>query len=138
MSQRTIGKLASAAGVNVETVRYYQRRGLLECPAADHGYRKYSDGDLERLRSIRRAKELGFTLEEIRDLLALAEGRRGGRSEVKALALERAAQVRAKIDNLLRVEGSLKELIVACSGHGPTRGCPIIEALNGPDGNSEG
>jgi Hg(II)-responsive transcriptional regulator len=134
MVERTIGKLASAAGVNVETVRYYQRRGLLECPRANNGFRKYSDQDVERLRSIRRAKELGFTLEEIRDLLNLAEEKHGGRSEVRALAEARARTVRAKIDDLLRVEEALKKLTAACSGRGPVKGCPIIEALNGPDG----
>jgi Hg(II)-responsive transcriptional regulator len=137
MVERTIGKLASAAGVNVETVRYYQRRGLIDCPSADNGFRKYSDRDVERLRSIRRAKELGFTLEEIRDLLSLAEGKHGGRSEVKALAEARAATVRAKINDLLRVEEALKKLTAACSGRGPAKGCPIIEALNVPDGTEE-
>lgn len=131
MAQRTIGKLAKDAGVNVETVRYYQRRGLLDCPTASGGFRKYSDQDVERLRSIRRAKSLGFTLEEIRDLLSLAEGNRGARSDVRALAVERAAAVRAKIDDLLRVEETLKKLIDKCSGRGPVAGCPIVEALNG-------
>lgn len=138
MAQRTIGKLADEAGVNVETVRYYQRRGLLTCPTASGGFRKYSDQDVARLRSIRRAKSLGFTLEEIRDLLSLAEGKREARKEVKALAVERAAAVRAKIDDLLRVEETLKNLIAKCSGRGPVAGCPIVEALNGEAGTCGG
>lgn len=128
--RRTIGKLAEAAGVNVETIRYYERRGLIDRPASAGGFREYPDGHVERLRFIRRAKDLGFTLEEIRQLLALSEGECGDRREVKALATERAAAVRARIDDLLRVEQSLKKLITTCSGKGPVRGCPIIDALN--------
>jgi DNA-binding transcriptional MerR regulator len=133
MSHLTIGRLAGAAGVNVETVRYYQRRGLLDCPAADDGFRKYSYRDLERLRSIRRAKGLGFTLHEIGDLLGLAEGKPGGRREARALAEARAAAVRAKINDLLRVEEALKKLIATCSGRGAVKGCPILEALIDPE-----
>lgn len=132
MSQRTIGQLASAAGVNVETVRYYQRRGLLDCPAPDDGFRKYTDRDLEKLLSIRRAKGLGFTLDEIGDLLSLSEGKSGGRREARALAEARAAAVRAKIDDLLRVEEALNALIATCSGEGAATGCPILEALTNP------
>lgn len=137
MGRRTIGKLAEAAGVNVETVRYYERRGLIDRPPSEGSFREYPERDVDRLRFIRRAKRLGFTLEEIRGLLALANGERGGHCEVKVLAAERAALVRTKIDELLRVEQSLKKLITACSGQGPVRGCPIIESLNGADDCAE-
>ncbi|WP_043316164.1 Hg(II)-responsive transcriptional regulator [Microbulbifer sp. HZ11] len=123
----TIGRLARAAGVHVETVRYYERRGLIEQPAKPaQGHRAYSRATLERLLFIKRAQELGFTLQEIAGLLAL-----GGRqcAEVQAMAAEKLAAVEAKIADLQRLQAVLDRLVRSCKAnrsHGP---CPIVETL---------
>ena len=129
MNALTIGRLAKEAGVNIDTIRYYERSGLLPVPERrPSGYREYAKADVRRLRFILRAKDLGFTLAEIGELLALSAGRdvRG----VKRSAEERLAQVEHKIEELRRVRRGLKTLIEACPGHGDLESCPIIAALN--------
>lgn len=129
MHSMTIGKLAERAGVNIDTIRYYERHGLLPSPPRrPSGYRQYAAADVGRLRFIRRAKELGFTLAEIAELLSLSAGRdvRG----VKRRAEQRLAQVERKIRELQRVRRGLKSLIAACPGHGALERCPIVAALS--------
>ncbi|SRR5690606_11923395 len=131
MRTMTIGKLAERAGVNIDTVRYYERHGLLPpAPRRASGYREYGEADIGRLRFIRRAKELGFTLAEIADLLSLSADRGGSVQEVKRKAEERLRQVESKIAELQRVKRGLKRLIDACPGRGELDGCPIVAALS--------
>src|SRR5690606_6813754 len=114
-----IGQLARQAGVPIDTVRYYERRGLLAPPARQpSGYRRYQADDLRRLRFIRRSKALGFTLEEIRELLRLSETRDADRSKVRALAEGRLADVEQRLRELAAVRDVLADLVSACSGHG--------------------
>lgn len=125
----TIAKLARAAGVGVETVRYYQRRGLMPVPGAgsDAAYRHYELEHVTRLRFIRRAQAAGFTLEEIRELLAL--DRTQDRPRVRAMAVERLAALDRRIAELEDARGALRRLAKTCGGsdNGP---CPIIEAFD--------
>ena len=127
-SAMTIARLGAAAGVGVETVRYYQRRGLLPVPASLGAVRRYDENDLKRLRFIRRAQNAGFTLEEISELLAL--DRTGDRARVRALAGERLAALDARIAELEGARSALERLRATCASG--TRGpCPILEAFDG-------
>lgn len=130
MQTMTIGRLAKQAGVNIDTIRYYERHGLL--PAARRrpsGYREYRGSDVERLRFIRRAKELGFTLNEIGELLSLSGERTADMRGVKHKAEQRLEQVEQKLAELQRIRRGLKQLIAACPGHGKLDRCPIVAAL---------
>jgi len=125
----TIGRLARRAGVGIDTVRFYERARLLPKPGRTaSGYRTYGEGDVERLRFIRRAKALGFTLDEIGELLALSAGK-GGRGPVKALAERRLHDLERKIAELSVMRDTLARYARHCSGHGAVEGCPIIEAV---------
>jgi MerR family mercuric resistance operon transcriptional regulator len=123
----TIGGLAKAAGVGVETVRYYQRRGLLPEPARPPGeVRRYSDADLKRLKFIRSAQAAGFTLTEIGELIALDES--DDRSRVRALAEARVAALDVKIEEMRAARNALAGLAIVCASKrgGP---CPILRAF---------
>ena len=129
MAAMTIGRLAKQAGVNIDTIRYYERNGLIPEPARrPSGYREYGSTDVARLRFILRAKDLGFTLAEIGELLSLSADR--DVKGVKRRAEERLGQVEHKIKELQRVRRGLKTLIEACPGHGDLERCPIIAALS--------
>lgn len=121
-----IGDLARAGGVNVETIRYYQRRGLLTEPPRMQGPRRYSHDDLDRLRSIRAAQTAGFTLDEIATLLALDSA---DRSAAQTLAQSRIDALDAKIATLQTMRSALLRLAEACAA-GETGPCPIITAFN--------
>lgn len=125
-SGMTIGRLAEAAEVGVETIRYYQRRRLLPIPSAA-GVRRYPPVVLRRVRFIRRSQALGFSLEEIRELLRLEEG--GSRKEIRRIADVRLASVRDKLVALQRMEHVLAHLVAECESSGPHTPCPIIGAL---------
>jgi Hg(II)-responsive transcriptional regulator len=130
MKALTIGQLAQQAQVNVETVRYYERRGLLPAPPRrESGYRQYSAQDVAYLQFIRRAKTLGFSLTEIADLLALRVDPETTCADVRARAERKLADVDAKIRDLKRIKGALTQLVADCSGQGPMSDCPILEAL---------
>jgi len=130
MERMSIGRLAKTAEIGVETIRFYEREGLLPEPERTaSGYRQYPADTVARLGFIRRAKRLGFSLGEIRELLGLAEAR-GDRGRVKALAEHKLAEIEQRIEELRRMRGALAELTRQCSGHGPVAGCPIIEALH--------
>lgn len=130
----TIGAVARRASVGIDTVRYYERRGLLPEPQRrESGYRDYASDTVERLRFIRRAKELGFTLAEIRELLALSGDRERGVKGVKQRAEARLAEIETRIGELERVRDGLRQLIAACPGHGPLDSCPILRALGGEE-----
>jgi MerR family mercuric resistance operon transcriptional regulator len=130
-SALTIARAAEAAAVGVETVRYYERRGLVPQPDRVSGaYRHYSRRHVDRIRFIKRAQELGFSLAEIESLLALEDGTQ--RSEVRRIAETRLAEIRARLADLQRMESALAHLLERCR-HGGTARCPIIEALASHD-----
>ena len=124
----TIARLGAAAGVGVETVRYYQRRGLLAVPPSAGAVRRYDAGDVRRLRFIRRAQAAGFTLDEIGELLAL--DRTGDRVRVRAMATERLAALDARIAELEQSRAALERLRASCAS-GRKGPCPILEAFDG-------
>lgn len=127
-----IGALARRAGVRIDTVRYYERSGLLAPKTRlQSGYRRYSEAELARLRFIRRAQTLGFSLKEIRDLLTLSKDRDVAR--VKRAAQTKLADVEQRIAALQRVREGLATLIAACPGHGEPADCPILRALGGEE-----
>ena len=124
----TIGRPAESAEVNVETVRYYQRRGLMREPVRPMGsVRRYSNDDVKRIRFIKRAQQLGFTLEEITNLLTLEDGR--SCRETEKLAEQKLALVEARIADLKRLRKTLKELIGRCEAGRGRVACPIIDTL---------
>lgn len=126
-----IGELARDARVNVQTVRYYERRGLLVDPrGTPEGYRDYDGVTLARLLFIRRAQELGFTLAEIAELLALRLDPHTTADAVKRRASEKIEEIDARIHDLERIRGALDHLAGSCRGdHGPAGECPLLEAL---------
>lgn len=125
----SIGQLANAADTRVETIRYYERRGLMpEPPRANSGYRRYPRDAEQRLRFIRRAKRLGFTLKEIMALLRLQAG--GERADIKAIAEDKLDEIETRLADLERMRVTLHDVTRRCSGRGPVTGCPIIETLN--------
>jgi MerR family copper efflux transcriptional regulator len=129
MRRLTIGKLASAAEVGVDTVRFYERAGLLKRPQrTPSGYRLYAEADAARLRFIRRAKTLGFSLDEIAELLRLNDGG-GRRGAVRAVAERRLKEIEQKLAELGRMRDTLRGLVHECHGDGALAGCPIIEAV---------
>jgi MerR family copper efflux transcriptional regulator len=124
-----IGQLAKRSGVPIDTVRHYERIGLLK-PAVRlaSGYRRYGEAEQKRLRFIRRGKALGFTLDEIQELLSLSASRNV--AQVRQAASARLEDVERRIAELARVRDSLRELIAACPGHGRAENCPILNALS--------
>jgi MerR family copper efflux transcriptional regulator len=127
-----IGQLAKRGDVGIDTVRYYERHGLLTPRSRlASGYRRYGSMELARLRFIRRAQALGFTLKEIKQLLALSAQRDVGR--VKRSAQTKLMDVEARIAALERVRDGLATLIAACPGHGRAADCPILRALSGEE-----
>ncbi|MBC6941246.1 MAG: heavy metal-responsive transcriptional regulator [Xanthomonadales bacterium] len=134
MSAYTIGKVAREAGVAIDTVRYYERRALLPPPARRlSGYREYAAEDVRRLRFIRRAKALGFALEDIRALLDLSADHERGVRGLHARAQARLADVEARITQLQKMRRGLRRLVDACPGSGTLDHCPILAALDGKD-----
>ncbi len=127
-----IGGLAKRAGVRIDTVRYYERNGLLAPKARlASGYRQYGATELSRLRFIRKAQALGFTLKEIRDLLSLS--RRRDVAQVRRTAQEKLADIEQRLAALERVRSGLLNMISACPGNGPASECPILRALGGEE-----
>ena len=126
----TIGKVATAAVVNVETIRFYQRRGLLaEPPKAPGGFRYYDEATIARVRFVKRAQALGFSLEEVKDLLALERSNACGPSH--NAALRKLKLVEDRIADLYGIRATLKKLILQCESDRATVSCPIIESLVG-------
>lgn len=126
----SIGALAKAAGVGVETIRFYQQRRLLRQPARPYGgIRRYDESDLARLRFIRSAQRMGFSLDEIGSLLALEDGAQC--REAAELANVHLAEVRARLADLARIEAALMQLTVACQRRRGRVTCPLIATLHG-------
>ena len=125
-----IGKVAAAAGVNIQTLRYYERRGLLPEPArSNSGYRAYDPDTVRLVRFIKRAQELGFTLREVEDLIELRQSPRRG-AEVRALAAAKVSDIEHRIQQLRAMRSALGGLVEACDCEGGAPTCPIIEALD--------
>ncbi|MBI2337161.1 MAG: heavy metal-responsive transcriptional regulator [Deltaproteobacteria bacterium] len=126
----TIGKVASMTGVGVETLRFYEREGLIpEPPRRNSGYREYPPATVDRVRFIKQAKDLGFTLAEIKELLSLSVGPTTTCADVKRKAQEKIKEVDAKIADLKRIRQALNQLTNQCRGKGPVSECPILENL---------
>ena len=128
MNSIGIGTLAKRAGVSIDTVRYYEKSGLLapESRLAS-GYRRYSDEQVSRLRFIRKAQELGFTLKDIRELLGISKQK--DVAKVKRAAEKKLADVEARLVALTRMRDGLASLVATCPGHGRAADCPILKAL---------
>lgn len=128
----TIGTLARRVDVAVDTIRYYEREGLLPDPRRRaSGYREYDEQAVERVRFIRRAKDLGFTLDEIRELLSLESDREKGVEGVRRRAKERMAELERRIAQMTEMRNDLARLIDACPGSGDPECCPILSSLHG-------
>lgn len=123
----TIGRLAKSAGVGVETIRYYQQRGLLPVPESFGAYRHYPVSLGSRIRFIKRAQELGFSLEEISELLSLEDG--VDRASIRRITLQRLAEIQTRLTDLNRMKKALSKLIHECEHTGIERPCPIISTL---------
>lgn len=132
MENLTIGKLAKQADVGIETLRYYERRGLIEPQRrTDAGYRLYGNDAGQRLQFIRRAQTLGFSLDEVAELLSLSRRPSASAGEVKQLARDKISDIEARIRDLERMKAALAALEHQCPGHaGTTADCPILAALN--------
>jgi MerR family mercuric resistance operon transcriptional regulator len=150
MATLTIGQLARSAGVGVETVRFYEREGLLtEPPRKGSGYRPYPDHVALRLRFIRHAKDLGFSLREIKELLALRFGPTTTCAEVRQRTEAKIADIESRIATLRRMKIALRAIAEGCPGEGAIEDCPILAALErdelavdgghaGPDSKASG
>lgn len=127
----TIGQLARAAGVGVETLRFYERQGLVPEPerSPSSGYRRYSPQTVRRVRFIRHAKELGFTLKEIQELLELRVDPGSTCADVRRRAEDKLAGIERRLARLERMRSALRSLSERCRGHGPVDECPILEEL---------
>lgn len=138
MQALTIGQVAHQSGVGIETVRFYEREGLInEPPRSTTGYRQYPAETVSCVRFIRRAKALGFSLKEVRELLALRVHRDGNSAEVKARAEAKIADIEAKIRGLQRMKETLVVITAACDGCAPVSVCPILDALEANANESE-
>lgn len=135
MTGYTIGEAAQAAGVNIETLRYYERRGLVPEPPRSHAnYRLYPHESVRLVRFVKRAQELGFTLNEIRELLAFRDSGEGAScAEVRQQARLKLRNIDAKIRSLQTMRQALSDLVQQCSGSGPITACPILEAFEPED-----
>jgi len=136
MSATTIGNVARAAGVGVETIRFYERRGLIEQPPkpANGGFRAYPKETVQRIRFIRQAQELGFSLREIAELLSLRADPATDCGDVRDHARAKLCEVNRKIARLEKFRAALEGLVAACPGRGALRRCSIMEALEGTEG----
>lgn len=132
MKSLTIGNLAKASGVGIETVRFYERKGLLPKPARrDSGYREYRDDDAKRIQFIRRSQELGFTLKEIQQLLELTSDPKTKCADLRRTTESKLDEVRAKIQDLQRMKRSLEKLMRACEqGKSAVRGCRMFDCFD--------
>lgn len=131
-----IGHVARTTGLSVEAIRYYERLGLIdEAERTASGYRQFDPGVVRRLRFIQRAQALGFSLEEIRELLELRLSPAAPAAEVRMKADAKLSEIEAKLSDLWRMRRALKDLARSCCGDGPTSDCPILDALEHPEAN---
>lgn len=129
-SRPTIGVLSKRTGCNIETIRYYERIGLLPAPPRTQGgHRLYGEAHFERLTFVRRSRELGFTLDDVRGLLRLVDGGHYTCAEVRDVTLQHLGEIRSKVADLRRLERVLKEMAAQCTGDDVPE-CPVIDALS--------
>lgn len=134
----TIGQLAREAGVGVETIRFYEREGLLAEPdRLPSGYRQYPPDAVERVKFLRRAQWLGFSLRDAKELLALRDDPGADRADVRGRAAGKLADLDTRIAELQAIRAELGRLVAACRGRGPAAGCPIITAIGDETGRRE-
>jgi len=139
MSTISIGQVARQAGVGVETIRFYEREGLLEEPARGvSGYRQYTEQVVNRIHFIKRAQRLGFSLKEITDLLLLRVDAETSCEEVKQRTEAKIAEVERKVVELQRMRQALLQVASLCTGQGPTSRCPMLDALDQQDSQDPG
>jgi Hg(II)-responsive transcriptional regulator len=130
----TIGKLSKQANVSIDSIRFYERSGLLAAPTRTaSNYRQYPVDAVKRLRFIKRAQNLGFTLAEISDLMELSQQQSASKADVKKRTAEKILDIQSRIQDLNRMLKSLKTLNDHCDGHGPIMECPILNALTGDE-----
>ena len=130
MATPTIGRAAKAAGVRIATIRFYERRGLIAQPRKpENGYRTYSPETVDRIRFIRQAQEIGFSLAEIEELLSLRADPNADCADVRGRAIEKRAEVQTKLDRLSQMREALDDLIASCPGGGDVKACTILDAM---------
>lgn len=131
MSTMTIGQVVQKTGTGMETIRFYERKGLIRKPARRaNGYRQYTDEHITQLLFIKQAKVLGFSLNEISELLSIRSGTTTECNYVKRIAAEKLDDIEARIKMLQRMRRTLKKLVNECPGQGPIEVCPILDALD--------
>ena len=131
MESLSIGQVARRAGVGIDTIRFYERQGVLKKPLRrDSGYRQYSEEVVKRIRFIQRAKLLGFSLKEITDLLMLCVDGPTSGEQVKEATLAKLDQVEHKLVELERMRQALLQVVSLCTGEGPASACPMLDALD--------
>jgi len=134
MNGLTIGRLAKQVGLGIETVRFYERQGLIKPPPrTDSNYRIYPVEEVGRLKFIKRAKDLGFTLKEIKELLFMQHDPHATKADIKKRTVEKIEDIKKKVRDLSKIQGALEHLAGTCDGHGPLSECPIMDALTGED-----
>lgn len=135
MERLTIGELAKQGDVNLETIRYYERQGLLpKPPRTPSGYRQFPSDSVRRVRFIKRAQELGFSLREIKELLTLQATSGATSADVRERAMTKIADIEGKIETLRAMKKALAQLTAACCGEGSVSECPILESLDAERG----
>ena len=138
MKSMTIGQLAKETGVGIETIRFYERKGILPCPdRKQSGYRQFGPEAVARMQFIRRAQGVGFTLREIETLLRLRDDPTAQRAEVRTHVAQKIEDIDAKLRELRRMRKELQQMLTSCQGDGPTDDCPIIDALAQPTTHQE-
>jgi MerR family mercuric resistance operon transcriptional regulator len=139
MAGMTIGKLAEHTGVSIDTVRFYERKQLIDEPArTSSNYRIYPESDITRLKFIIKAKDLGFSLTEIKELLALRCDPSASKADVKNQVETKISAIKQKIIELTRIVSALEHMASECDGHGHTSDCPILEALESDSEENHG
>jgi len=134
MDSLTIGQVTKRAGINLQTIRYYERQGILApVSRTDAGYRMFSSESVRRIRFIKRAQELGFSLKEIKDLLSLRLDTHTTQADIRKRARAKIADVEQKILHLQAIHARLLRMAKDCSGCGSLKGCPILESLDGKE-----
>ena len=130
----SIGKLAQMTQVTIDSIRFYERRGLIAEPErTESNYRRYTLDAASRLRFIKKAQKLGFSLDEIKDLLNLHHDPKASKADVKARTESKILDIQQKIQDLHKMLEALEQLNELCNGHGPIEECPVLEALAGDD-----
>ena len=134
MNGLTIGRLAKQVGLGIETIRFYERQGLIQPPPrTDSNYRIYPEEEVARLEFIKRAKDLGFTLKEIKELLFMQHDPHATQTDIKKRTVEKIEDIKKKVRDLSKIQRALEHLAESCDGHGPLSECPIMDALTGED-----